>query len=301
MDKVIRQLNWTLVQSFAAVAREGSLSAAARVMKQSQPTIGRHLKELQATLGVELFTRVPRGLVPTKAGLDILEHAKSMEDAAAKLALAAAGQSADLSGTVRLTASAVVSSFVLPDLLAKMRRELPAIEIELVSTDTTENLIFREADIAIRMYRPTQLDVITQHVCYQPTGLFAAKDYLDRAGRPRSVEEVLALDFVGFDKNDLIIRIMGSRGIPVTRDFFPVRCDDQAAYWQLVCAGCGIGAMQTFIGEAEPRVERVAVAPDIPLPSLSYWLAAPEALRHNPRIRRVWDFLADAFAARSGA
>lgn len=294
-----KPFDWTLVQSFAAVAREGSLSAAARVLRQSQPTIGRHVKELETSLGVELFTRMPRGLKPTQAGLDLLDHARAMEEAAAKLALTAEGQSADLRGTVRLTASAVVSHFLLPGILADMRRDLPEIQIELVPSDTTENLIYREADIAIRMYRPTQLDVITRHVCDHPTALYAARSYLDRVGRPETTEEALALDLIGFDRSDLIIRIMGDMGLTVTREFFPLRCDDQAAYWQLVRAGCGLGATQCVIGDADPLVERIA--PQMDLPPLPYWLAAPEALHHNPRIRRVWDYLSGALAAPRGA
>jgi len=299
MDKVTSQLDWTLVQSFAAVTAEGSLSGAARKLGQSQPTIGRHIKALESALGVDLFTRAARGLVPTEAGLEILDYAREMEQAAARLRLAAEGRADDLSGTVRITASVVMSYSVLPGIIAGMRQALPDIQIELVPSDTTENLIFREADIAIRMYRPTQLDVITRHITDTDAGIYAATSYLDRVGRPTNIEQGIALDFIGFDKLDLIIRIMGEMGIHVTRDFFPIRCDDQAVYWNLVCAGCGIGAAQVFIGDAEPRVERIL--PDVTLPQLPIWLAAPEALRSNKRIRAVWDHLAKALAQRTGA
>ena len=292
-------LDWTLVQSFSAVAQAGSLSAAARSLRQSQPTIGRHIKALERTLAVELFTRTPKGLVLTQAGLEILDDARAMGTAAAKLRLAAEGRAEALSGTVRITASVVVSHLILPEIIAEIRRELPEIQIELVPSDTTENLIFREADIAIRMYRPTQLDVLTRHVTDQPIALYAATGYLDRVGRPAGRDMAMKLDFVGFDKSDLIIRRMAEVGKPVTRDFFPVRCDDQAAYWHLVCAGCGIGAAQTYVGDAEPRVERTL--PEIALPGLPVWLAAPEALRTNRRIRAVWDMLAEALAKRTGA
>ena len=292
-------LNWTLVQSFVAVANEGSLSGAARALGQSQPTIGRHIRALEKALDVDLFTRAPRGLIPTEAGLEILQHAQNMEQSAAQLSLAAAGREEEISGTVRITASVVVSHFILPEIFAEMRQRYPDIQIELVPSDTTENLIFREADIAIRMYRPTQLDVIARHVTDQPIALYAAKTYLDRVGRPRNTEEAKDLDFVGFDKSDLIIRTMSEVWQPVTRNFFPVRCDDQAAYWELVCAGCGMGAAQTVVGDAEPRVERILG--EITLPKLPVWLAAPEALRTNKRIRAAWDFLADALEKRSGA
>lgn len=293
-------LDWTLVQSFAAVVAEGSLSAAARKLGQSQPTIGRHIKTLEQVLGVDLFTRASRGLLPTAAGLEILEHARDMENAAARLRLVAEGRSEDLQGTVRITASVVVAYSLLPRIIADIRQSLPEIQIELVPTDATENLIFREADIAIRMYRPTQLDVITRHITDQPMALYASRQYLGRAGTPATMEEAMNMDFVGFDKSDLIIRLMGDLGLGVGRDFFPVRCDDQAVYWQMVCAGCGIGAAQTVIGDAEPRVARI-LDDQIPLPTLPVWLVAPDALRSNPRIRAVWDVLADALAERTGA
>ncbi|MGC9370079.1 MAG: LysR family transcriptional regulator [Paracoccaceae bacterium] len=283
-------LDWTLLQSFAAVAETGSLSAAARRLGQSQPTIGRHVRALEEALGVELFTRVPKGLVPTEAGRGLIGPAEQMREAAARLQLAAEGQDAGLAGTVRLTASVVMSHFLLPPIIAEIRRAHPEIQIELVPSDSSENLLFREADIALRMYRPSQLDIITAHVADLQVGLYAATAFLDRVGRPETEEELVALDFVGFDANDLIIRAMRDHGLEVTRDFFALRCDDQAAYWQLVRAGCGVGGMQVVIGEAEPGVERVL--PELSLPPLPVWLAAPAALRHTPRIRLVWDMLA---------
>ena len=143
MGKSPNGLDWTLIQSFAAVAAAGSLTGAARKLGQSQPTIGRHIKAAESTLGVELFRRVPRGLEPTVAGLELLGLARDMEEAAARLRLVAAGQAEDLHGTVRITASVVVSHFILPQIIAEMRTSLPQVQIELVPSDTTENLIFR--------------------------------------------------------------------------------------------------------------------------------------------------------------
>lgn len=283
-------LDWTLLQSFSAVAETGSLSAAARKLGQSQPTLGRHIRALEAALGVELFTRGPRGLIPTDAARGMIGPAEQMRAAAALLQLAAEGQEAGLAGTVRLTASSVVSHFILPPILAALRRAHPEIQIELVPSDSSENLLFREADIALRMYRPTQLDLVAAHVCDLEMGLYAATGFLDRVGRPQTMKAALSLDFVGFDADDTIIRFMREAGLDVGREFFRVRSDDQAAYWQLVRAGCGIGGMQAVIGEAEPGVERIL--PGLELPALPVWLATPSALRHSPRIRLVWDRLA---------
>ena len=291
MDK----LDWTLYRSFLTVAEAGSLSAAARLLSLSQPTLGRHIAELETALGTALFTRFARGLHLTDACTAMLPAARQMRDAAAVLTLIAAGRAQSLSGTVRLTASRTVSQYVLPPILADLRAQEPGIEIELVPSDSTENLLFREADIALRMYRPTQLNVVTRHLGNLPTAIYAAKTYLDRHGRPQNADELLAMDFVGFDRSDVILRLIADLGIQRRREDFPLRCDDQVVYWALVRAGCGIGATQCQIGDADPIVERIA--PFIPLPSLPVWLTAPEALRQNPRVRRVLDHLSSSFQA----
>lgn len=286
--------DWTLYRSFLTVAETGSLSAAARALNLSQPTLGRHIADLEATLRITLFTRAARGLNLTDAGAAMLPAARLMRDAAAAIALQAAGRDPALHGTVRLTASRVVSHHLLPPMLADLRRREPGIEIELVPSDSTENLVFREADIALRMYRPTQNDVVTRHLCDLPVAIYAAKSLLDRHGRPADVGEFLKLDFVGFDRDDLILKTFASLGFPRRREEFRIRCDDQIVYWNLVRAGCGAGAAQCAIGDNDPAVERIA--PFIPLPSLQIWLTAPEALRQTPRIRRVLDHLAAAFS-----
>ena len=290
--------DWTLLRSFLAVAEAGSLSGAARKLGLSQPTLGRHIAEIEAALNLALFTRTARGLALSGAGVELVPHARAMKAAAQALSLAAAGRDGDISGTVRITASQIMSTCILPAMLADLRLREPQIQIELVPSDATENLLFREADIAVRMYRPTQLDLITRHLVDLPLGLYGAKTYLDRVGRPTTPEAVLALDLIGFDRSDVMLQMLHGLGIPRVREDFPLRCDDQVVYWNLVRAGCGIGGMQCLVGDADPLVERVA--PFITLPVLPVWLTAPEALRQTPRIRRVFDHLAQAFLALPG-
>ena len=291
----LEKLDWAHVPAFLAVAETGSLSAAARRIGQSQPTIGRHIKAIERDLGATLFVREASGLKLSAAGRLLLEPAQHMAAAAARLTTLAAGQDARPSGTVRMTASVVVSHEILPPIIARLRLAEPDIDIELVPSDTSENLLFREADLAIRMFRPTQLDVVTCKIADQPIALYGAHDVIARHGQPRSMEDLKRFPFVGFDRSDLILRHMRALGFDISRTFFAVRCDDQAAFWKLVCAGCGIGAMQCVIGEAEPRVQRLTVQPE--LPPLPVWLAAHEALYQTPRVRRVWDFLAAELAA----
>jgi DNA-binding transcriptional LysR family regulator len=159
-----------------------------------------------------------------------------------------------------------------------------------VPSDASENLVFRAADIAVRMYRPTQLDIVTRHITDLPLGAFAAKRYLDRRGRPTDLQSLWSHDLIGYDDDDLILRTMRAMGIHADRHHFAVRCDNQSAYWQLLRAGCGIGFSQCGVAHLDPEVEELDL--DIHIPPLPVWLAAHASMRQTPRIRRVWDMLA---------
>ena len=194
-----------------------------------------------------------------------------------------------ISGTVRVTASVFVAHYILPDILAKLRIEEPDIDIEIVASDESENLLFREADIALRMYRPEQLDVVTQHLGNATLGLFAATSYLDRVGRPETEEDLLKHDWVGYDRREEILRGFRETGWDVERTFFKLRTDQQAVYWELVRAGCGLGFTQIEYAKRTPGVEQVMIPLEIP--HLEVWLTAHETMRRTPRIRKVWDIL----------
>jgi DNA-binding transcriptional LysR family regulator len=299
MDKDDPDMNekasWSDIRAFLAIARAGSFTAAAEAAGTSQPTLSRRIAALEAALGGALFDRSVRGAALTALGVEILNYAKEMEDAAAHLSLAAAGRREEIAGTVRITASRVVSTFHLPEILSALQREEPSLQIELVASDATENLLLREADIALRMYRPTQNDVIARHVGDFTLGLYAAKNYLYRNGVPASPVDLSAHRFVGYDRSDLILKGFAAMGFPVSRDFSAFHTDDQVAYWRAVVSGAGIGAMQRLVGDAEPRVARIL--PDLRLPTMPLWLAAHEELRSSRRVRRVFDHLVDAFTA----
>lgn len=295
MDKTLNLSDWSLVQSFLAVAETGSLSAAARRLGRSQPTLGRQVQALEADLGVSLFDRHARGLRLSSVGQQLLPMAQQMHAAMNALSLTAAGQSQQLEGTVRITASVFVSHHILPPILAEIRAKEPAIQLELAATDASENLLFREADIAVRMYRPEQADIVTRYLGDVPLCFCAARSYLDRTGRPTTPEELFQHDLVGFDANEQIISEMQAKGWPASRDNFATRCDLQSAYWELIRAGCGIGFSQVQVAQADPAVEVLSLDVDIPI--LPVWLAAPQVMRQTPRIRRVWDLLAEGLKA----
>jgi DNA-binding transcriptional LysR family regulator len=286
--------DWNLLQSFIAVADEGSLSGAARALGGSQPTMGRHVGALEAELGVRLFERTAHGLELTATGTDLLEHARHMAMAAGRLSLTAEGRSEAIAGTIRITASEIVATFLLPDILTQLRRAEPEIEIELAASDRTENLLRHEANIALRMYRPTQADVFTRKVGDLRLAMFAADSYLKRRGMPRALEDFQHHDIIGYDRSDQIIQVFRAAGLNVGRHFFSFRCDNQVVCWRMCVAGYGIGFNQLEIGAVEPRVTRIDL--DTDLPSLPIWLTAHSELKTSRRVRRVYDFLADALA-----
>lgn len=292
----IDRMDWSLIRAFLAVADTGSLSAAARRLGTSQPTLGRQIRQIELSLDLPLFLRRPRGLDLTDSGAALLPHARRMAEAMNAFALTAAGQTEDLRGTVRLTASTVVAQYVLPPIIADIRRAEPLIQIELVASDSSDNLLFREADIAVRMYRSTQLDIITRHLGDLRLGVFATRGYLDRRGWPRQATDLMDHDLIGYDRNDLILRHMRALGWPATREMFAIRCDSQTTYMALLQAGCGIGFAQVGIMGIVPDMVELDLGLD--LPHLPVWLAAPQAMRNTPRIARVWDLLTDGLAPR---
>ena len=281
--------DWSHLQSFAAVAKHGSLSAAARATGSSQPTMSRHIAQLEADLGARVFERSKAGVLLTSKGVMLLDHVNAMADAAARMAMAHAGTSADLAGTVRLTASCIVATYVLPSILVDLHHKHPDIQIELVSSDDTKNLLWREADIAVRMYRPTQQDVIAQKVGDLDMAAYASTDYAARHGLLEDPAAILEHDLVGYDRSTAILDGLQALGLKPTREDFAFRSDDQVVCWQMVRAGMGIGFNQTVVGDMDPSVVRMTG--DTPVASLPIWLTAHPELPSSPRVRRVFDHL----------
>lgn len=291
----MRTIDWAKIQSFVAVAEHGSLSAAARATGASQPTLSRHIATLEEELGLRLFDRTSEGLVLTDSGAEIFSNAESMSESANQIGLIASGRSQEISGSVRIAVSDTVARYTIPPMLCALRKAEPRIAIELVASNDTNNLLKREADIAVRMYRPTQNDVITRKVGEMRLGFFANKTYLDARGRPSTPEDLRAHDVIGFDQNDGLIQGFRRGGIAIDRSAFSLRTDALFVHLDFILAGWGIGLAHVDVGEAEESLERVL--PDLAVPPLEMWLTAHAELRTSPRIRRVYDFLADAISA----
>ncbi len=285
--------DWNDLKAMIAVAETGSLSAAAATTGVSQPTLGRRIQALEASLGLTLFERGPQGMTLTDSGAEMLAHARKMQEAAGRLSLAATGRAETLEGTVRITAPQVMSTYHLPAILTRLLDAEPGVEVELVASDLTDNLLRREADIAIRMYRPTQADLIAKKVTEIRLGLYASQDYLAAYGAP-TLETMMQHRMVGYDRNPTITDWMRAEGVTPPPGFLRMRVDDQVVYWRMVMAGAGIGAHQRSVGDAEPGVQRVLH--DLNMPTLPVWLTVHEELRTSALIRRVYDFLAEALS-----
>ena len=283
--------DWALWRSFGAVVEQGSLSSAARSLGLSQPTLGRHVEALEQALGVNLFERTLQGLKPTDTALRLYEPVAGAQRALAEAALMAEGTSAALSGAIRITSSTVMCHYVLPPLLADLRQAFPQIAIELVPSDAVENLLLREADIAVRMFRPTQLELIARKLGETPIIACAHQSYVDRRGIPAHPSELVSHDMIGFDRSEVFISAARKMGFELTRDDFSVRTDSQTNMWELIKAGLGIGFAQRGLVRQTPGM--VELLPGFEPPALEVWLTTHKELFTSRRIRAIYDRLGE--------
>lgn len=281
------RFDWNRARAFLVTAEEGSFSAAARALGLTQPTLGRQVEALEQELGVALFERVGRGLTLTRGGLDLLEHVRSMGQAAIGVSLAATGQSQTIAGSISITASEVNSAFLLPPVLAALRRGHPGIDVKVVATNTVRDLRRREADIAIRNGRPTDPSLVSTRLRDTPARLYATRGYLDRIGHPKTPADLSRAELIGFDER--FREAMNGLGFDLRPENFPIFTESHLVLWELVKNGLGIGVIIEEVGDAEPLVERVL--PNMPAIPVPMWLVAHRELQTSRRIRVVFDLV----------
>jgi DNA-binding transcriptional LysR family regulator len=284
-------VGWDLYRSFLAVIRQGSLSGAARMLGATQPTIGRHVEALEEGLGLSLFTRSQGGLQPTAAALTLVAQAEAMEAAAAALQRSADGAREQEGGTVRITASEIMGAEVLPAILAGFREAHPAITLELVLSNRNDDLLRRDADIAVRMNRPTQGALLAQRLGEVGLGLFAHERFLARYGSPGSIEALRDFHIVGFDREDRSARSLAAGTIALDRALFSFRADSDLAQYAAIRAGLGIGAVQHGLAARHPELR--PVLPEAIAFRLEVWLAMHEDQRANRPVRLAYAALAE--------
>lgn len=283
-------VSWDLYRSFLAVIRQGSLSGAAREIGATQPTLGRHVETLEAALGLSLFTRSQGGLRPTPAALALVPQARAMEAAAAALRRGADGARAEEGGTVRISASEIMGAEVLPAILARVQESHPALRLELSLSNRTDDLLRRDADIAVRMVRPTQDALIAQRLGEVRLGLHAHERYIARHGAPATLAELARFHVIGFDRDDHSARAILKTGFPISRDDFSFRSDSDLAQLAALRAGAGIGMCQLGLAARDPQLR--PVLPEAASFRLEVWLAMHEDQRASRPVRTVFDGLA---------
>ena len=283
--------DWNQARAFLVTAEEGSLSAAARALGLTQPTLSRQVAGLEEALGVTLFERTSRALLLTQSGVELLAHFRTMGDAANTISVAATGQSEAVTGHVLISATDLMATHFLPPILKKLRKTAPDLQIEIIASNEISDLRRREADIAIRHGRPTDDALFAKRLRDTTAHLFASKQYLDEVGHPKTLSDLEKLTFVGFDQPELRLDLMASRGVNLTTANFNFSTSSATLMLELVRQGFGIGFLPVEIGAAYPELENPSAAFE-PL-SIETWLVAHRELKTNLRIRVVFDLLAE--------
>jgi DNA-binding transcriptional LysR family regulator len=289
------EANWQWYRSFLSVLEEGSLSGAARAQGVTQPTMGRHIESLEQALGLSLFTRSHDGFTPTEAAQRLRPYAETLASTAAALERAAGSDATGVRGTVRITASEVIGVEVLPPILARLRQTWPALTVELQLSNRTDNLLKREADIAVRMFRPEQEVLVAQRIGNINLGLHARRSYLDARGTPATLDELADHALIGFDRETAFVRQVSPQFPFLRRSSFAFRADSDLAQLAAIRAGYGIGICQTALAARDPGLVRV-LASEFSF-GMDTWLAMHEDLRDSPRCAVTYAALADGLRA----
>lgn len=286
--------DWNRARAFLVTAEEGSLSAAARALGMTQPTLGRQVAALEEELGVTLFERAGRGLILTDSGARLVAHVRAMGEAASAVSLAASGQATDIAGPVAITASEIYCGWLLPPILARLRDVAPGVRVEIVASNALSDLKRREADIALRNVRPDQADLIGKHIAEDSAGFFASPEYIARDGPFETVADLARAQFLGFENTTEFVAVLEKHGVPVSEAQFAISASTHPLLWDFARAGLGIGTGPVRMGESDPGLRRVV--PDVRF-TFPVWLVAHRELRTSPRVRLVWDLLAEMVPA----
>lgn len=292
MKNGIGAFDWNQMRAFLATVETGSLSAGARLLGLTQPTLSRQIASLEASLGLLLFDRVGKRLVLTSGGSQLAEDVRAMGSVAERISLTALGQSQSVSGLVRVTASDIVAAYILPEILTTLAIKAPQVKVEVIASNTIDDLLRREADIAIRHIEPRQPDLIARRCRDHSARLYASDKLIARYGRPSDGKAVAQMPFIGFANDSGFQAELHRRGIPVTEDNFRFFAENGTVIWEMVKQGLGVGAMFTTMSEGVAGIE--CLLPHEEAISAPVWVVAHRELQTSRRIRLVFDMLAEA-------
>ena len=288
--------DWNRAKAFWVTAQQGSLSAAARVLGSTQPTVGRQIAALETELGLTLFERVPQGLTLTESGLELLECVTAMGEAATELSLRATGQSRNIEGPVCVSASELQAVFTLPNIIEKIRLSEPGIHIEVVVDNDVSDLKQRDADIAIRNFRPTQPDLIIRKLRQDNVWFYGTPNYLAAFDGVASPAECSGLELVGYERTESFLTYIQQKGFPVTLANVNVASKSYFMQWAMVEQGLGVGIFTESLGDRNPNFVR-AFEHFGPLTEVPTWLVCHRELHTSLRVRKVFDMIANELGA----
>ncbi|MEH6583265.1 MAG: LysR family transcriptional regulator [Halioglobus sp.] len=290
--------DWNYTRAFLVTAEEGTLSAAAKALGLTQPTLSRQVAALEAELGITLFERVGQRLVLTDSGVQLLEPARLMGEAASQLSLAATGQSQQIEGSITISAAESDAVFRLPKIIAKLRRQEPGIDIEVIVTNEASDLKRRDADIAIRSFRPTQHDLIAKTIGEEVIWLCGTRDYIEQLPTFTSVSELTDVQIIGFDRSNMVADVLGQQGWQLSEKNFQLVTAFQPMQFELCKEGMGLMFLPEYVIKKHASLVR-AFEHMGPVMELSIWLVCHQELRTSLRVRRVFDFIAEEYGQTS--
>lgn len=289
----MKAMDWNHIRGFHATALAGSLSAAARQLGLTQPTLSRQVLALEADLGVTLFERRGRKLVLTRTGMELLDHIRIMGDAADTLVLAASGRAQEIGGRVCISATDTFAAHILPEIVARIRSEAPQITIAIVASNAISDLHRGEADIAVRHVRPDRPGLVGRHICDTAASFYASEDWVARNGLPREPADLATAGLMGFD-DPRFSGFLREIGIPIATEDFRIVSESAVVIWEMVKRGMGVAVMMREVAERTPGV--VNVLPDmLPIP-VPIWLVTHQELESSPRVRLVQTIMAEELA-----
>lgn len=286
--------DWNHIRAFLATVEHGSLSAAARALGQTQPTLSRQISILEEALQLTLFERGTRVMQLTDSGTELLTHVRGMADAATQISRVATGQSQAIEGTVRITSSDAMAAYALPPCLISLRRAHPGISIEMVPSSEITDLIRRDADIAIRHERPEQPDLVAKRLADIEITLFASESYLEELGQIDALEDFSRANFIGYQHPERLVPQISAMGIPVTRKNFGITTTSGSTMYELVRDGAGIAFLPIAISEGRLGLKRIH--PKAPTFGMETWLVTHREIQTSRRIRLTFDHLAKELA-----
>ncbi|GLX78249.1 LysR family transcriptional regulator [Thalassotalea insulae] len=284
------RLPWDLIQIFYTLAKFGSLSKAARELGTSQPTLSRQLARLEQQMTVTLFDRSTQGLKITEAGQRLLESSQLMNQASEQFNRIASGDSLSLTGSIRITANEVLGLYYLPSIIAQFNRLYPEIQVEINISNQATSLHKRDADIALRMFRPSQPDLIARRLKDIQLNAVASSEYFKKFPVPKTLKSLEQHKLIGFDRDIVFVNALKALQWPLADKNFIFKTDFLPLQIELARQGAGITITHSYLLQRWPELQ--IILPDLKIPSLEFWLVCHADVQHNRKIRLMMDFLA---------